>query len=56
MEDVLVASHHQLIGGDFKATAKAMIADVESVERKYKYISYHSNIKLYHLINTTILK
>jgi len=30
MEDVFVAPHHKLIGPDFEATAKAMIADVKS--------------------------
>jgi len=34
MEDVLVAPHHELIGPDFEATAKAMIADVKSTKGK----------------------
>jgi len=35
MEDVLVAPHHKLIGPDFEATAKAMIADVKSTKGKW---------------------
>jgi len=35
MEDVLVAPHHKLIGTDFEATAKAMIADVKSIKEKW---------------------